>query len=116
MSIREYFENKKREAEKAKKREIVKKFGLGAVVGTMIGSVTGILFAPKSGKETRKDISDTAIKTGKHLKQKGNELKEVVSKKYDEAINKIQEYREGNLTDLHSVVETVEEEIQESQE
>ena len=36
---------------------------LGTVVAAVGGFITGVLLAPKSGKETRKDIKDTALKT-----------------------------------------------------
>lgn len=34
----------------------------GTIFGAALGAIGGILFAPKSGKETRKDISDAAVK------------------------------------------------------
>lgn len=37
-----------------------KKFGLGILIGAIAGVVTGILAAPKSGKETREDIKKKA--------------------------------------------------------
>lgn len=37
-----------------------KKFGLGILIGAAAGVVTGLLTAPKSGKETRQDIKDKA--------------------------------------------------------
>jgi gas vesicle protein len=37
-----------------------KKFAVGAAIAAVGGYVAGILTAPKSGKETRKDIKDTA--------------------------------------------------------
>lgn len=37
-----------------------KKFGLGILVGAVAGVVTGILTAPKSGKETRQDLKNKA--------------------------------------------------------
>jgi gas vesicle protein len=42
-----------------------KRFAIGAVIAAAAGYVAGILTAPKSGKETRKDIKDTAVKTYK---------------------------------------------------
>ncbi len=39
-----------------------KKWALAAVVAGAAGYVAGILTAPKSGKETRKDIKDAAVK------------------------------------------------------
>jgi len=35
-----------------------KTFVKGAVIGTVLGAVTALLLAPKSGRELRKDISD----------------------------------------------------------
>lgn len=37
-----------------------KKFGLGILIGAAAGVVTGLLTAPKSGKETREDIKNKA--------------------------------------------------------
>jgi gas vesicle protein len=70
------------------------KFILGAAIGAIAGAVAGILFAPKSGKETRKIIGDKAkdyVEKGKEMVEKGTEatkekIKEVadtVSKKMD---------------------------------
>ena len=39
-----------------------KKFGLGLAIGAMVGAVAGILSAPKSGEETRKDLKTKAKK------------------------------------------------------
>ena len=37
-----------------------KKFGLGILIGAIAGVATGLLTAPKSGKETRQDLKDKA--------------------------------------------------------
>jgi gas vesicle protein len=39
-----------------------KKWALGAVLAAATGYVAGILTAPKSGKETRKDIKENVVK------------------------------------------------------
>ncbi|MNG06969.1 YtxH-like protein [compost metagenome] len=41
-----------------------KGFLLGALAGAVVGSVTALLFAPKSGKELRSDIAEGAQKVG----------------------------------------------------
>jgi len=41
-------------------RKIVKSFVWGTVAGALTGAVTALLFAPKPGKELRKDIAHTA--------------------------------------------------------
>ena len=41
-----------------------KSFLWGALTGAVTGAVTALLLAPKSGRELRKDIGDTAVKVG----------------------------------------------------
>ncbi len=50
------------------------KFAIAAVVAAAAGYVAGILTAPKSGKETRKDIKDM---TAKQLREIEAQLKKV---------------------------------------
>ena len=47
-----------------------KHFGIGLAVGTVLGAVAGILFAPKSGKETRKVIAEKAKSIKSKLSKK----------------------------------------------
>lgn len=60
------------------------KFALGALFAAAAGYVTGILTAPKSGKETRQDIQETATKARtqaeKKLKDLHSDLQDVISK------------------------------------
>jgi gas vesicle protein len=55
-----------------------KKFGLGVLVGAVAGVAAGILAAPKSGKETRKDIKNKAgevkVSAERKLKEAHKEL------------------------------------------
>jgi gas vesicle protein len=51
----------------------------GLLIGGLIGAAFGILFAPKSGKETREDI----FRTGKR-----NELFSITKEEYEKAIEK----------------------------
>jgi gas vesicle protein len=44
------------------------------ILGVLIGAVSGILFAPKSGKETRQDIKDAAAKANKEAEKQLKEL------------------------------------------
>lgn len=71
------------------------KKGTKAVVGTAlaagIGYVAGVLTAPKSGKETRKDIQNKAIaakkESAKRLKELNNELTELIASAKSKAKN-----------------------------
>jgi len=63
-------------------KQTTKKFVLGTIVAAAVGYVAGLLTAPKSGKETRKDIKDAAssaiLASEKQLK--------VLQKDMDEAV------------------------------
>lgn len=45
-------------------KKALKTFLWGALTGTVTGAVSALLLAPKSGKELRQDISETAHKVG----------------------------------------------------
>jgi gas vesicle protein len=45
-------------------KKAIKSFMWGALTGVVTGAVTALLFAPKPGRELRKDISVTAQKVG----------------------------------------------------
>ena len=71
-----------------------KKGGIGKfLTGAAIGAGLGILFAPKSGKETREDIS-------KKLKEIIDNLKEIDVEEVKEKITKKVEEIEKDLKDL----------------
>ncbi|MNW41396.1 YtxH-like protein [compost metagenome] len=59
----------------------------GAVIGTVVGSVTALLFAPKAGRELRKDIADGARQVG----DKTQEVASKVSEKTQEVAGKVSE-------------------------
>jgi gas vesicle protein len=45
-------------------KKVIKSFMWGALTGAVTGAVTALLFAPKSGRELRQDLSETAQKVG----------------------------------------------------
>jgi gas vesicle protein len=88
---------KKKAREKALKKNLAKGLALGAVAGSAIGAISGILFAPKSGKETRQqikedvsevakkaavDIKDVSEKAAVGIKELAGKANEFVSEKF----------------------------------
>ncbi len=51
-----------------------KRVAIGAAIAAGVGYLAGILTAPKSGKETRKDIENTAIKAKSEAERKLKQL------------------------------------------
>lgn len=56
-------------------------FVKGMAVGTIVGAVSGVLFAPKSGKETRKVLQKKAEELKGQAEAEYNKIKSVVDKK-----------------------------------
>lgn len=65
---------------------------IGVTLGAIGGAILGLLFAPQSGKETREQIADAAVKgakavkdasvkAGKAIKEKAEETAEAIAKK-----------------------------------
>lgn len=67
------------------------KFFLGAIVGAVAGAVTGLLFAPKSGKELRSDIGDKAKDVAKKGKEFAAKEATEVKKMTENVVKKIKE-------------------------
>ena len=59
----------RRSRAKALRRDRTKNMVIGVGIGTAVGIAAGILFAPKSGKETRQIIADRTSETVVNLKE-----------------------------------------------
>ena len=65
-----------------KKSSVVDKLVLGAIIGGAIGSILGVSFAPRKGKDTRKIFKEK----GKELYEKhGGTVKEIAEQVVDKA-------------------------------
>jgi gas vesicle protein len=82
-----------------------KKFAVGAVIAAAAGYVAGILTAPKSGKETRKDIKDTAVRTYTAAEKELKVLHTELSKLMTEASKKAGEVKGTAQANLDKAVE-----------
>ncbi|MDO4754321.1 MAG: YtxH domain-containing protein [Bacillota bacterium] len=71
--LKKYFdsiESKKREQRKRERSRNRKRVFTAFTIGSLISGISALLFAPKSGKELRKDIADKTIE-GAELVKKG---------------------------------------------
>lgn len=68
-------------------KDSTKRFAVSAAILTAAGYVAGILTAPKSGRETRKDIHDAAVtsvtEAERQLKRLHTELNDVIAQAKD---------------------------------
>ena len=81
-----------------------KKFGLGLAIGAVVDAVAGVLAAPKSGEETRKD-----------LHKKAKDLKEVALEKTNEAVDVAEDTLEdvkGKASEVNDNLKKVAAEVQ----
>ena len=62
-------------SETEKRRLNLGSFFIGIAVGAIIGGGAALLFAPKSGRETRGLIKDKAVGTGHMLQDRANDVK-----------------------------------------
>ena len=58
-------------------------FGLGILAGVLGGIVLGVLFAPKSGEETRKQLKDSACKIAEENLPKLKKVKEEAKNQFE---------------------------------
>jgi gas vesicle protein len=65
-----------------KKQNVAKRVAIGSAIAGLLGYVAGVLTAPKSGKETRKDIQNASAKSvaaaEKELKKLHTELDGII--------------------------------------
>lgn len=75
--------------------------GFSFIIGLALGAIAGILFAPRSGKETRALLKQTAEEHQdiiEKTKENVEHLIDDVSKKIDEKIQKIEPVEEEKIT------------------
>ena len=76
MSKKAKANKKKNDVESKNYEEITKKVVIATAIGTGIGVILGMLFAPKSGKELRDNISEITKNTTEKVKNTSKTVKE----------------------------------------
>jgi gas vesicle protein len=64
---------------KIKRRNNARNLAIGATLGTALGAAVGILFAPKSGRETREEITKRTQETLEAMKSNVSQARERIS-------------------------------------
>lgn len=66
----------------------------GLTIGLLLGAAAGLLFAPKSGKETRADISEGAKMGAEKVKESAQHVAEVAKEKFEAIREKASQVKE----------------------
>ncbi|MDT8975530.1 YtxH domain-containing protein [Paenibacillus sp. chi10] len=72
-----------------------KKFWIGALIGSVIGSVSALLFAPKSGRELRKDIAEGAQQVSERTQEWARQVGEQTDELISSAKGKVASFKQG---------------------
>lgn len=93
MKLADIIKERKRAERRRQKVDTAKKIAIGSA----IGALAGLLFAPKSGKETRQDIVD---KTKKAAESTTKTLKNLEEKVKDEVKSKVEDIKERKMFEI----------------
>lgn len=74
----------------------------GTLIGSIAGSITALLFAPKAGTELRQDITDRA----KLVTEKSQDLANKITDQSSQLSAKVVEKTEGILQEFRSIGKT----------
>lgn len=69
-------------------KDKAKGFGIGLLVGAVIGGVIALLYAPKTGKETRQLVKDKVTEVVDAVKEKTTEVVDAVKESASEVSRK----------------------------
>ena len=72
--------------EKRKKKRSVVSLAKGLAVGAALGALIGVLFAPKKGSETRKDIEEAFYRAKADVARKLVKARKVTAVQYKKAV------------------------------
>lgn len=84
MSLSKKIEDKRKAKQRAEKVKQAKVATAGVVLGAVTGAASGVLLAPKSGKETREDIKDASQQIVEKINIKTVDVKDKMSNKLED--------------------------------
>jgi gas vesicle protein len=107
MILRDLLDLVSKEKRRQERVKAAQKFAVGMGVVAAVGVATGIIFAPKSGKETRADLKQKAINTLETIKDTFQKKSEMVK---DSAADAAQEVS-NVIKEVHGKTERVKKDI-----
>lgn len=84
-------------------------FVKGMLLGGLVGAALGILFAPRSGKETREDLAEMADEFLARAKDEYDVALEKSRRTYETAVKRLKELEKSALEKAGDVEEAVDE-------
>jgi len=108
MSLRELIDLVSKEKRMRERTKAARKFAVGMGVVAAAGVATGILFAPKSGKEMREDLKKKAVNTVETVE---DTVRKQVESLKDSAAHTVQDVR-NVIKDVHGKTEGVKKDIE----
>ena len=91
MIFSNWLDQRKKEKVRKSKIKTAKNILMGTAAGSLSGLLGGLIFSPKSGKETRKDISNSSKDLTNNIKEKTSELKGNIDGKVSDAKDNVTE-------------------------
>jgi len=107
MILRDLLDLVSKEKRRQERVKTAQKFAIGMGAVAALGVATGIVFAPKSGKETRKDIKNVAVNTVEKIRDTVQKKAETVK---DSAAHAAQEVS-NVIKDVHGKTEGIKKDI-----
>jgi gas vesicle protein len=78
-------------------------FGTGLLIGAVIGGVIALLYAPQSGKKTRKFLKNKATEFVDEVKEEASEVVDEVKEKASEVVDEVKEKASGVMDTVKGV-------------
>ncbi len=107
MILRDLLDVLSKERRRKEKIEAVQNIAVGIGIVTAVSVATGILFAPKSGKETREEMKIKAVNTVETIKDTIQRKAEIMKESADHAAQGISNV----IKDVHVKTERIKEDI-----
>lgn len=108
MRLLELLNEKKERERRQKKIDAAKKFAFGSI----IGAITGIMLAPKSGKETRQDIANKTKEVTENAKNSIKDSIGTIKEVEGKVKERVKEFKDRDMFEIeleqHEPIDPVE--------